>query len=158
MRCACDFRWQSGAAGTRPVASESRKRIAFTVGGEELGGGNGDGSPEVFYLLTPIITAQGKTTLSFFTGAINMPVTAATPAPSPTPSPTPTPSPAPGAPIGLATGELSIVRSTAALAPSDATAGGASETKRSPALPIELNGVSLSVNGAAAGLYFDRQR
>src|ERR1051325_1757093 len=84
MRCACDFRWQSGAAGTRPVASESRKRIAFTVGGEELGGGNGDGSPEVFYLLTPIITAQGTTTLSFFTGASNMPVTAATPAPSPT--------------------------------------------------------------------------
>jgi len=30
----------------------------------------------------------------------------------------------------------------------------ASETKRSPALPIELNGVSVSVNGGAAGLYF----
>jgi uncharacterized protein (TIGR03437 family) len=30
----------------------------------------------------------------------------------------------------------------------------ASEIDRSPALPIELNGVSLSVNGAAAGLYF----
>jgi uncharacterized protein (TIGR03437 family) len=30
----------------------------------------------------------------------------------------------------------------------------ASETKRSPALPIELNGVSVSVNGYAAGLYF----
>jgi uncharacterized protein (TIGR03437 family) len=59
-----------------------------------------------------------------------------------------------GSPIGLAPGELSIVRSTVALAPSDATAGGASETKRAPALPIELNGVSLSVNGAAAGLYF----
>ena len=83
-----------------------------------------------------------------------MPVTAATPAPSPAASPTPTPSPVPGAPIGLAPGELSIVRSTVALAPSDAAAGGASETKRSPALPIELNGVSLSVNGAAAGLYF----
>jgi uncharacterized protein (TIGR03437 family) len=60
----------------------------------------------------------------------------------------------------LAGGELSIVRSTVALAPSDATAGPdiegevASETRRSPALPVELNGVSLSVNGAAAGLYF----
>jgi uncharacterized protein (TIGR03437 family) len=30
----------------------------------------------------------------------------------------------------------------------------ASETRRSPALPIELNGVSVSVNGYAAGLYF----
>jgi hypothetical protein len=142
------------AGGTRPIASESHKRIAFTVGAEELGGGNGDGSSEVFYLLTPLVNAQGTTTLSFFTGASNMPVTAATPAPSPTPSPTPTPSPSPGAPIGLAPGELSIVRTSTAIIPSDATAGGASETKRSPALPIELNGVSLSVNGAAAGLYF----
>jgi hypothetical protein len=142
------------AQGTRPIASETRKRIAFTVGAEELGGGNNDGSPEVYYLLTPTITAQSGAVLSFFTGASNMPVTAATPAPSPTPTPTPTPSPAPGAPIGLAAGELSIVRSTVALAPSDASAGSASETKRAPALPIELNGVSLSVNGAAAGLYF----
>ena len=29
-----------------------------------------------------------------------------------------------------------------------------SEKLRSPALPVELNGVSVSVNGAAAGLYF----
>jgi uncharacterized protein (TIGR03437 family) len=36
----------------------------------------------------------------------------------------------------------------------DATATGGSETKRSPALPVELNGVSVAVNGAAAGLYF----
>ncbi len=46
------------------------------------------------------------------------------------------------------------MRSTVALAPSDATASGGSETTRSPALPVELNGVSLSVNGGAAGLYF----
>jgi len=111
-------------------------------------------------MLTPIVTAESATALSFFTGASNMPVPNATPtptpgaSPTPTPSPTPVPSPAPGTGIGLAPGELSIVRSTIALAPSDATASGASETLRSPALPIELNGVSLSVNGAAAGLYF----
>jgi len=40
------------------------------------------------------------------------------------------------------------------LAPSSAAAGAFSETTRSPALPIELNGVSVAVNGAAAGLYF----
>jgi uncharacterized protein (TIGR03437 family) len=56
--------------------------------------------------------------------------------------------------LGLSPGELSIVRTTVALAPSDATSSGGSETLRSPALPVELNGVSLSVNGAAAGLYF----
>jgi uncharacterized protein (TIGR03437 family) len=111
-------------------------------------------SLEVFYLLSPQVTASSSAVLSFFTGASNMPVTAATPLPSPSPSPTPTPSPVPGAPIGVAAGELTIVRSTVALAPSNATAGGASETKRSPALPIELNGVSVAVEGYAAGLYF----
>jgi uncharacterized protein (TIGR03437 family) len=149
----------STQGGTRPVASETHKRIAFALGGAELGGGNTDASTEIFYLLTPIITNQSAAVLSFFTGFSNMPVAAATPAPSPTPSPTPTPSPVPGQPIGLAPGEVSIVRSAAVLAASNGTAclvptGCASEVTRSPALPIELNGVSLSVNGAAAGLYF----
>jgi uncharacterized protein (TIGR03437 family) len=146
--------------GMLPVASETRTRSAFLLGGGDLGGGNGDSSLELFYLLSPQATAQSGAALSFFTGASNMPVAAATPVPSPTPTPTPTPSPTPGAPIGVAPGELTIVRSSIALAPSNAEAcpGSdatcASETKRSPALPIELNGVSVSVNGAAAGLYF----
>jgi len=146
--------------GLLPVMSETRKRSAFILGGGDLGGGNGDNSIELFYLLSPQATAQSSATLSFFTGASNMPVAAATPVPSPTPSPTPTPSPSPGAPLALAPGELTIVRSTVALAPSNAEACTdpnspcPSETKRSPALPIELNGVSVSVNGAAAGLYF----
>jgi hypothetical protein len=142
------------SGGTRGIASASRKRIAFSIGGVELGGGNTDGSTELFYLLTPTITTQSAAVLSFFTGASEMPVAAATPVPSPSPSPTPTPSPVPGQPIGVAPGELTIVRSTVALAPSDAdTTGDVSETTRTPALPIELNGVSLSVNGHAAGLY-----
>src|SRR6185503_2700252 len=122
---------------------ETHKRIAFSLGGAELGGGNGDFGTELYYLITPTITNQSAAVLSFFTGASNMPVAAATPLPSPAPSPTPAPSPVPGAPAGLAPGELSIVRSTVALAPSDATASGGSETTRSPALPVELNGVSL---------------
>jgi uncharacterized protein (TIGR03437 family) len=147
-------------SGMLPVTSETHKRAAFVIGGGDLGGGNGDGSLELFYLLSPQATVQSGAALSFFTGASNMPVAAATPVPSPTPSPTPTPSPVPGAPIGLAPGELTIVRSTIALAPSSAqactliTSPCASETQRSPALPIELNGVSVSVNGYAAGLYF----
>jgi hypothetical protein len=142
--------------GTRAIASASHKRIAFSIGGVELGGGNTDGSTELFYLLTPTITNQSAATLSFFTGASEMPVAAATPLPSPTPSPTPTPSPVPGQPFAVAPGELTIVRSTVALAPSDAAVPGnvdIGETTRSPALPVELNGVSLSINGAAAGLY-----
>jgi uncharacterized protein (TIGR03437 family) len=46
------------------------------------------------------------------------------------------------------------VRSTAALANSDKNGIGGPEAERSPILPIELNGVSASVNGYAAGLYF----
>jgi hypothetical protein len=150
----------TSVGGTRAIASESRKRIAFSLGGAELGLGNSDASVELYYLITPAITNQSAAVLSFFTGASNMPVAAATPIPSPTPSPTPTPSPVPGAPIGLAPGELSIVRSTVALAQSDAvftcvsvTENCVSENLRSPALPVELNGVSVSLNGAAAGLY-----
>src|SRR5262249_12681202 len=91
------------------------------------------------------------------TGASNMAVATATPLPSPTPTPTPTPSPSPDVALGLAPGELSIVRSTVALAPSDAAVPNGAvieEGKRSPTLPVELNGVSVSVNAAAAGLYF----
>ena len=139
----------------RPIASETHKRIAFSLGGAELGGGNNDLSVEIIYLLSPIITAQSSAALSFFTGASNMPVATATPVPSPTPSPTPTPSPAPGTAPGVAAGQLTIVRSTVPLAPSDgATTGNVEEGTRSPVLPVELNGVSVSVNGAAAGLYF----
>lgn len=140
--------------GTRPMTSDSRTRMAFALPGFEFGGGNGDGSQEVYYLLSPIVTAESAAVLTFNTGASNMPVATATPLPSPTPAPTPTPSPSPDVALGLAPGELSIVRSTVSLAPSSASAAGGSETKRSPALPIELNGVSVSVNGGAAGLYF----
>ena len=146
--------------GTKPIPSESRRRIAF-VHGADLGGGNADFSNELFYLLTPQINSVSSAVLSFFTGLGQMPVAAATPLPSPTPSPTPTPSPVPGSPAGLAPGQLSIVRSTVALAPSDRSACPdgpvlpcASVSERAPALPIELNGVSVSVGGAAAGLVF----
>lgn len=141
----------------RPLASQTRARIAFSLGGSELGTGNLDFSSEVFYLLSPTVTTESAAVLSFFTGASNFPVATATPAPSPapSPSPTPTPTPTPGTiAFGLAAGELSIVRSTVALAPGDKVAVGGSESDRSPILPIELLGVSVSVNGAAAGLYF----
>jgi len=142
--------------GTRPFTSDTRSRMAFSMVGADFGGGNTDGSQEVFYLLSPIVTNQSAAVLTFNTGATNMPVAAATPLPSPTPTPTPLPSPSPGTALGLAPGELSIVRSTVSLAPGSVTVpnSAASETLRSPALPVELNGVSVSVNGGAAGLYF----
>ena len=137
----------------RPLTSKTIGRIAFSLAGSELGGGNSDGSSEVFFLLTPAATPDQAAVLAFSTGASNMgPFSSANPNASPTP--TPAPSPSPGDPAGLAPGELSIVRSTVGLANTDKTAVGGSETARSPILPVELNGVSVSVNGAAAGLYF----
>jgi uncharacterized protein (TIGR03437 family) len=140
--------------GTNYAVSETRKRLAFLIDGVEFGGGNTDLSRELFYNLSPQVTASSAAVLSFFTGLSAMPVAAATPVPSPTPTPTPTPSPVPGQPFGVAPGEVTQVRSTVALAPSTVQGAGGDETTRSPALPIELNGVSVSVDGYAAGLYF----
>jgi uncharacterized protein (TIGR03437 family) len=142
-----------GVPGIRPLTSNTLRRMAFTLGGVELGGGNTDGSSEIFFLLTPPVTTESSAVLAFSTGASNMgPFASANPSASPTP--TPIPSPSPGDPAGLAPGELGIVRSTVALANSDKNAVGGSETARSPILPVELNGVSVAVNGSAAGLYF----
>lgn len=137
------------------VASNSVQRMAFSEGAVELGGGNADNSIEIFYLLTfpTIAEAASSVTLSYFTGATERPVVAASPAPSPSPSPDAVP--------GLAPGELAIVRSNTPLAPSNQLACPsasntqcASEAGRRPSLPVELNGISVSIRGAAAGLYF----
>lgn len=140
----------------RPITSSKRNRMTFSLTTAELGGGNSDLSIEVYYLLSPTVTTEllgSAAPLSFFTKASNFPVLDATPAASPSPSPTPTPTLGTIA-AGLAPGEMSIVRSTVALAPSDKVGVGGPEAERSPILPIELNGVSVSINGAAAGLYF----
>lgn len=147
-----------GGIGAFP--SNSRKRIAFSRP-SELGGGNSDGSLEAFYQLTPDAT-ESNATMTMFTGAslISVPVTSPTATPSgspiPSPSPTPTGSPTPFIALGLAPGELAVVQASVAVAPSNAqvTNNNASYAKRSPALPIELNGVSMSIGGAACGLYF----
>jgi uncharacterized protein (TIGR03437 family) len=159
----------SSNAALQPYVSDTTERIAFSFNGE-LGGGNGtatsetNASAEVFYLHVPPAPASDTPAsagaLSFFTGATAREVSA--------PGATPTPSPAPAAtPVtGLAPGMIGIVR-----APSAAGAvrfastetricqpqnfcDGASEAHRRPSLPVELVGVSLSINNAAAGLYF----
>jgi uncharacterized protein (TIGR03437 family) len=117
--------------------------MAFSFQDRELGLGNIDGSPEVYYQLTPQVTSQPAATISLFTGASQIPVAA------------PTPSPTPFSVSGLAAGELAIARATVPLATAATMVpiNAASESTRSPALPIELNGVSVSISGAAAGIY-----
>jgi uncharacterized protein (TIGR03437 family) len=124
----------------QPFTSDTRERMTFSMSATELGGLNPDGLSEVFYLLVRQGTDAAGATLSFFTGASERPVV--------------TPSPTPPAVQGLAPGMLAIVRSTTTLAPSSQIADSASEAGKRPPLPIELNGVSVSINNAAAGLYF----
>ena len=134
-------------AAMQPFVSETMERIAFSLGGTELGGGNSDFSTESYYLLVPETISEvpaSENAIAYQTGASLRDVVV-----SPSPSPTPTP-PAVG---GLAPGMLAVAHSSVQLAPSERSTGSAS-TERRPALPVELNGVSVSINGAAAGLYY----
>jgi uncharacterized protein (TIGR03437 family) len=133
------------------LTSNSRRRLAFVLDGTELGGGNSDLSIETFYLVSPSQTSEtlaSANAVNFSTGLSNRPVVGPSPAPTP-------PNVA-----GLAPGMIGIVRPAPSpapvvvLAPSSRAAGSASVTQNSPPLPIELNGVSVSINNAAAGLYF----
>jgi uncharacterized protein (TIGR03437 family) len=123
----------------QPFTSNTRDRMAFSILATELGGLNSDNRAEAFYLLSRQGTDAAGATLSFFTGASERPVVTNPTAP---------------AVAGLAPGMLAIVRSTTTLAPSSLSTTTASESAKRPPLPVELNGVSVSINGAAAGLYF----
>ncbi|MDT5156426.1 MAG: hypothetical protein QOH51_783 [Acidobacteriota bacterium] len=139
-------------SSVQPFPSDTIRRLTVTLVLEQ-GGGNPDALPEAFYMLVPTATSE-------------------TPAPSPTPATSPapvtfatgasnravvSPSPAPTPPdvSGLAPGMLGIARSTITLSPATAQVdkSNAHETQRRPPLPLELSGVSVSVSGAAAGLY-----
>ena len=154
-------------ASTQPYVSNTTERIAFGYNAE-LGGGNADTTTEAFYLNVPPAppasdTSASTSALTFFTGATEREVV--TPA-SPTPTPSPAPSATPAPITGLAPGMIGIVRAPAAegsvrfaatatrICEPRSACDAASETRRRPSLPTELSGVSLSVNNAAAGLYF----
>lgn len=147
----------------RPLASNTRSRIVFSLANTELGGGNSDRFAEAFYLLTQARPNADPTptpapgAVSFFTGASQRAVAAATASPTPTPSPVPA-----DAPVGgLAPGMQAIARTTTVAIGPDP--GGQVQCQvnsvclsemRRPSLPIQLNGVSVSIGGAAAGLSF----
>jgi hypothetical protein len=130
---------QTGNASLQTYVSNTRERIAFSQPNAEFGE-NQDRLSEVYYLL-PRTGTNITATLAFFTGASARPVVS--------PSPTPTPP----AVTGYARGMLGIITSDVPLAPSNQSATSASN-RRSPPLPIELNGVTMAINGAACGLYF----
>lgn len=131
-----------GTAVLQPLVSNTLRRITFSVTRTELGGGNADNSPEAFYLLVPPATSDtpaSANAISYVTGASRRDVVATNPT-------------APAV-SSLAPGMFAVARSSLSLAPSERNADSASEQRRFP-LPVELNGVSVSINGAAAGLRF----
>jgi Tol biopolymer transport system component len=159
-------------AAAQPVPSDSHNRMAFNMA-PELGTGNPDFSIEAYYLFVPNVTSKTPATYGFLTGATSRvvsidpvptptptPSPTATPTPSPTPTPTATPSPTPtptpvtpDAVQGISKGMLAEVNIISGMSRpfTPATGIGANFT-RIPALPMELNGISVSVDGAACGL------
>jgi hypothetical protein len=155
-------------ASTQPFPSNTQERMAFNLALTETGTGNPDLATEVYYLLQPEVTTQSAGSLSFATGASRIPVSpspvptptatatpTATPTPTPTASPTPTVTPTPQTPPavqGMAPGMLAILNFTAAVDHPIVARTAVGSLSRSFTLPIELSGVTLSINGIACGL------
>lgn len=134
----------------QPLPSNTLQRMAFNFAGSELGTGNQDFLSEVYYLLKPTATTEvTPTALNFTTGATHL---AIAPSASPTPTPTPTGTPVtPASVVGMAPGMLVSLDYTAS-DPAITTRTAVGDVTRRPPLPVELSGVTLTINGAAAGL------
>lgn len=165
-------------ATTQPLPSNSVRRMAFNFGQTEVGTGNEDLGSEVFYFLLPNSVRQGASNINFATGASRQPVSAlpvpsptATPTPSPTatPTPTPTPSPSPtptGSPTptpsptpqnppavqGVSPGMLAVMNYDAGISQPVGAASAPGSVSRRFTLPVELSGVTMTINGVAVGL------
>ncbi len=166
-----------GIASLQAIPANSSNRIAFSLNGTEVGLGNPDFSSEGFYLFSPVVRRTPSNARLFFkTGASRQnvsinPITDPTPIPTPsptptvtptptptptpttTPSPTPTPTPiSPGEVQGVSPGMLTLVDINIP-SPVIVTAGfNLGSNSRSSPLPLEMNGVSMTIAGAACGL------
>jgi uncharacterized protein (TIGR03437 family) len=151
-------------ASTQPLTSDSIKRFTFNLAQTEPGTGNLDLSSEVFYLLTPEVVTNTASSLSFATGASRIPVTASpvpTPTSTPTPSPSPSVSPTPATPPavqGVSPGSLAILDYQSGINQPVVATEAVGSLDRRFTLPIELSGVTMTVNGAACGLKRVSQR
>ncbi len=143
---------------TQPIPSNTVNRMTFNLAFTEVGTGNTDLQTEAFYFLLPVATNTSTTTFSFTTGASLLPVSA-TPTPTPTTTPTPTPTPSvtptpqtPATVLGVSPGLLTYINFDV---PPPTTLTGQTaigSLQRRFTLPIELNGITVSINGAAAGI------
>lgn len=153
-------------ASTQPIPSNSLKRMTFNFALTELGTGNFDLSNEVYYFLLPTVVSETPANFGFATGASRIPVSnSPVPTPSPTVTPTPSPSPTvtptpqtPPAVQGVSPGMLAILNYSPGTVQPVVAQTAVGSLDRRFTLPIELSGVTLTVNGAAAGLKSVGQR
>ena len=139
----------SFVASVQPIPSNTLRRMTFNLALTEIGTGNTDLSSEAYYFLLPTVTLQSSAALSFRTGASGIPVSASpvpTPAASPSPSPTPQ---TPSAVQGVSPAMLAVIDYTSGAVTAQTAVG---SLERRFTLPIELSGVSVTINGAAAGI------
>lgn len=160
------------------ITTDSSKRLGFNLAYLELGTGNPDVTSEAYYLLVPNVDAQIPANFNFSTGATKIPVSptvvptptptptpspTATPTPTPTPTPnpsptatpTPTPTPTPVTPpavFGLAPGMAAFVNFDSGPNTPVIARSAVGSLDRSFSLPIELSGVTMTINGVACGL------
>lgn len=149
----------SGFLGlTQPIASNTVNRMTFNLAFTEIGTGNTDLQTEAFYFLLPVVATTSTATFNFSTGASRLAISASpSPTPTTTPSPTPTPSatPTPQTPstvLGVSPGLLTYVNFDPGTTPTVAAQTAVGSLQRSFTLPIELSGVTVTINGAAAGI------
>lgn len=165
-------------ASTQPIPSNSIRRMTFNLSQTETGTGNNDLASEVYYFLLPFADSQTAASLNFATGASRIaispspvptpsptpsPSPTATPTPTPTPSvtPTPTPSPTPQQPSavqGVSPGLLAILDYNSGTNQPVVARTATGSIQRRFTLPIELSGVTMTINGAACGLKTVGQR
>lgn len=149
-------------ASAQIIPSNTLKRVTFNLALSELGLGNPDLQSEVFYMVVPN-QIPAVISPTFATGASNIPVTftdiptlaTPTPTPSPTPTGSPSPSPTPATPsavFGLAPGMQAILTYQASSDRPVVARTAVGSLTRSFVLPIELSGVSMTLNGAACGI------
>lgn len=136
-------------ASTQPIPSNSLQRMTFNLALSELGTGNFDSLSEVYYLLKPPAANTQTTTMTFSTGATRQRIQML---PTPTPTPSPSPPVTPSAVLGMSPQMLAIVNFQSRLSPPVAPLTATGSVSRQFNLPIELGGITVSINGAACGI------
>ena len=139
------------SASTQPIPSNSSTRIAFNLPFVEVGTFNPNlAASQAYYLLVPPVSSETTQALSYSTGASRLQVSQS-PVPTPTASPSPTPQ-TPAAVQGLSPGMLAFVNYDVNSNPQVTPQTAVGSLGRRFTLPIQLSGVTMTINGAACGL------